>query len=228
MALGFLLHSRPFRERSAIASFLTESEGRLDAVVRLPRSRQSAPMPFCQYALEWTGRSELKSLTVCELAGPGWRLHGTSLYCGLYLNELLYRLAKYRPAGNALFSGYQQAVEGLALGREPEPLLRQFELLLLQAMGFGLCLDRDINGQALVPEARYAYAVEAGLVPAVGASGFREQVVAAGADFLAMAHDDYSSPVVRAVAKQLLRAVLAHYLGGEPLRSRHFFLKPGQ
>jgi DNA repair protein RecO (recombination protein O) len=41
MPRGFLLHSRPYRETSLIATFMTDSDGRIDLLVRSARGARN-------------------------------------------------------------------------------------------------------------------------------------------------------------------------------------------
>ncbi len=179
------------------------------------------PLLFCCYEAQWSGRAELKQLQCCESVAVPLILHAQALYCGFYLNELLYRLLPRQDVDSDFFSLYTQTLLQLQAA-EAEPLLRSFELSLLAAMGYGLCFSADIYGAALMPAKEYAYLLEQGLIP-LDATASSPATVGLGADFLALDRRDFSAPTTKKLAKQLLRRVLAMYLGGRPLRSREFF-----
>jgi DNA repair protein RecO (recombination protein O) len=228
MPRGFLLHSRPFRESSRIATFLTDTDGRLDVIVRAARAggkrRASVPLPFLPYELSWAGRAELKHLQYCEPAGELFHLVGQPLYCGFYLNELLWRLLPAHMPEPVLFDAYAGALRQLAAGDAMEPVLRRFELTLLAELGYGLALSCDSDGNALQADALYCFVSQQGLVPTAremkGSS-----VCGSGTEFLAIAASDFASPAVCRLAKALLRTALAQYLGNKPLRSRELFAR---
>lgn len=68
---AWLLHQRPFKERSVIARFLVEGNGIVAMVVhgvRQSRSRLAASLqPFHRVLVRWRGRGELKTLVDLEL-----------------------------------------------------------------------------------------------------------------------------------------------------------------
>src|SRR5690606_24194957 len=153
--LAYILHSRPYKETSALVDFFT-AEGRVRAVLRAARGRVgSLARPFLPLDLELRGRSELRSVQRLESAGIPLLLSGQALYSGLYLNELLMRLLAPEDAQPALFDTYAQSLAALAAGRPLEPVLRAFEWRLLDELGYGFALDSDLDGQPIDPQQRY-------------------------------------------------------------------------
>ncbi len=227
MPQGFLLHSRPYRETSLIATFLTDTAGRQDLLLR--SVRQSAkkmklmPQAFCCYELAWAGRGELKQVQWIEALSSAIVLQGDRLFCGFYINELLYRLLSQHEAEAAHFELYAQTLASLCCEPDIEPVLRHFELSLLELLGYGLSLDCDTNGHPLQEDGMYCYVPEQGLV-ALGESGNAAMIAGSGAAFFATARRDFSLRETRQLAKRLLRVVLSMYLGGRPLRSRELFV----
>lgn len=232
MPRGFLLHSRPYRETSLIATFMTDTDGRIDLMLRSARggrSRKSQPiLPFCLYELSWVGRGDLKHLQFFETLDSAVELSGTGLFCGFYLNELLYRLLPQHEPEHVLLPAYSLALQRLANGTgEFEPVLREFELTLLDSLGYGLDLLKDKGGALLEPGCHYIFEPESGLrrvgsdVPA--ASLAKDAVVGEAGLFVAIARRDFSEIRVRHLAKAVLRSALSVYLGGRPLRSRELF-----
>ncbi len=225
---AFVLHTRPWSETSLIAELLTPGQGRLGVMSRGGRRgrRGAAPalQPFTLLQTDWRGRGELRTLTVAE-PERHFRLQGDWLYAGLYLNELLLRLLERDDAQPGIFKAYALALVALADMTDLEPPLRRFELHLLEALGYGFPLDRDIDGAEVRPGTDYELLRDSGLAPA-GPLAVRdgpEPVRFAGAHLLALAADDFSAPAVRLAAKRLTRAALAQHLGGRPLRSRELF-----
>ena len=198
----------------------------MDVVARASRSatkkRPLSPLQFTPYEMQLSGRGELRHLVNCETSGPAFCLQGQSLYCGLYLNELLYRLLPRHEPESELFQAYIAALRQLADGASHEPCLRVFELALLDAMGYGLSLQHDIAGVPLDPEQYYLYQPECGLVVADNPSSGCT-LTALGKKFLAIAACNYAEADVRQLAKHLLRSVLVLYLGSKPLQSRKLF-----
>jgi DNA repair protein RecO (recombination protein O) len=217
---AFVLHSRAYRESSALVDFLTP-QGRLRAVMRSARGKSgSLARAFVPLELELRGRGELKSVARLESAGLPNMLLGNELFSGLYLNELLIRLLPAEDPHPELFEHYQLTVLALAAKRPLEPLLRAFEWRLLEQLGYGFALDHDLQGQPLEVGGFYrllpdqGFAAELQLQPGVFV----------GRDLLAMAGADWTAPGALAAAKRLMRQALAPHLGGKPLVSRELFI----
>lgn len=217
---AYVLHSRAYRESSALVDFLTP-HGRLRAVMRGARGKAgSLARPFIPLEAEFRGRGELKNVARLEPAGIPNLLAGEALFSGLYLNELLIRLLPAEDPNPAIFQHYAMTVLGLAEGRAIEPLLRSFEWRLLDELGYGFALDLDSEGQAIAEGGLYRLQTETGLVPV----GHLQPGVFQGAELLAMAQADWAAPGALAAAKRLMRQALAPHLGGRPLVSRELFM----
>ncbi|MGH8353061.1 MAG: DNA repair protein RecO [Pseudomonas sp.] len=217
---SFVLHSRPYRESSALVDFLTP-QGRLRAVLRGARGKAgSLARPFVPLEAEFRGRGELKNVGRLESAGIPNLLHGEALFSGLYLNELLIRLLPAEDPHPALFEHYAATLIALAAGRPLEPLLRAFEWRLLDELGYGFALATDLAGQPVAADGLYRLLPDAGLEPV----GQLQPGLFHGAELLAMAEADWSAPGALAAAKRLMRQALAPHLGGRPLVSRELFM----
>ena len=161
--LAYVLHSRAYRENSALVDFLTP-QGRLRAVLRSARGKAgSLARPFVPLDVEFRGRGELKNVGRMESAGIAAWLEGEALFSGLYLNELLIRLLPAEDPHPGVFDHYAATLAALAEKRALEPLLRSFEWRLLDDLGYGFALDADINGEALAADGMYRLQVDAGL-----------------------------------------------------------------
>jgi len=113
-------------------------------------------------------------------------------------------------------------VQALAAGEPPERALRHFELTLLAEIGYGLNLEHDAeSGEPLEPTRAYQYVIERGPVPALTAR--EAQAGYLGAELAAIARGDFTDARDAQNARRLLRAVLDHYLGDRPLRTREVF-----
>lgn len=217
---AFVLHSRPYRESSALVDFFTP-EGRLRAVLRGARGKAGTlARPFVPLEVEFRGRSELKSVGRLESAGLAYWLDGNALFSGMYLNELLIRLLPAEDAHPRMFDHYAATLPALAAKRPLEPILRSFEWQLLSELGYGFSLDTDVAGQSITSNGLYRLLPEAGLEPV----GQFQPGLFNGAELLAMAEADWSAPGALAAAKRLMRQALAPHLGGRPLVSRELFM----
>lgn len=219
---AYVLHSRPYRENSALVDFLTP-QGRLRAVLRSAKGKAgSLARPFVPLDVEFRGRGELKNVGRMEGAGLAVWLEGEALFSGLYLNELLIRLLPAEDPNTVVFEQYAATLLALAEGRPLEPLLRAFEWRLLDELGYGFALDMDINGEPLAADGMYRLLVDAGLERVY----LLQPGLFQGAELLAMADADWSAPGALSAAKRLMRQALAVHLGGRPLVSRELFRKP--
>lgn len=217
---AFVLHSRPYKETSALVDFLTP-QGRLRAVLRGARGKAgSLARPFSPLELELRGRGELKNVARLESDGVSHWLQGQTLYSAMYLNELLLRLLPAEDPHPALFDHYSLTLQALAGNPPLEPLLRAFEWRLLDELGYGFALNVDIGGLPIRASGLYRLQPDAGLEPVLQLQPGLFQ----GADLLAMADADWSSPGALAAAKRLMRQALAPHLGGRPLVSRELFM----
>lgn len=217
---AFILHSRAYRESSALVDFLTP-QGRLRAVLRGARGKAGTlARPFVPVEVEFRGRGELKNVGRLEAGGiPRW-LHGEALFSGLYLNELILRLLPAEDPHPVLFEHYAATLDALAEGRALEPLLRAFEWRLLDELGYGFALAQDLHGDAVVVGQLYRLLPDAGLEPV----HLLQPGLFQGAELLAMAEADWTAPGALSAAKRLMRQALAPHLGGRPLVSRELFM----
>ena len=220
---AYVLHSRAYRDTSALGDLLTLDHGLQRVVWRGARGqrRKLAPQLFVPMLVGMTGRSELKTLTQAEIAGRFSLLQGDTLYSGLYLNELLVRLLTSADPQPLLFAAYQQALEQLAEGAPLEPVLRRFEWQLLDSLGYGFSLENDANGHPLIAQQRYIWHATDGLQPIT--DPLQADAGLPGTALLAMAADDWSAAITLRAAKQLMRQALAAQLGDRPLVSRTLF-----
>ncbi|GAB4063732.1 DNA repair protein RecO [Uliginosibacterium sediminicola] len=230
-AHSFVLHTYPWRETSLIVEVFTRDHGRLPLVAKGARRPGSALrgvlMAFQPLAVSWTGKSEVKTLTGAYWQGGQALLVGLALLCGYYLNELMLRLLPREDPHPQLFERYAQTMRALAAGSATAPLLRSFELALLQELGYGLTLDVLADtGEAVQPEGRYVFMLEHGVLAAQGLidDKMSDLPLMSGRCLLAMARDDFSDAETLAQAKSLMRRLLQHYLGAQPLESRRILM----
>src|SRR5687767_2024423 len=142
MDRGYVLHSYPYRETSLILQAWTERHGRLGLVAkgaRRPKSPQRAVLvPFQPLTLDWFGRGELRTLKTAEPTVPAIPLRGQYLLSAFYLNELLLKLTTRDDPHERLFEAYDRAITDLRAAQPLEPVLRRFELALLQELGYAV------------------------------------------------------------------------------------------
>ncbi len=222
---AFVLHHSHYGETSLLLEAFVRAHGRIGLIAkgaRRPRSPlRPLLVPFQPLLISWTGRGELGTLTAAEAVGGGVGLSAGQVYCGLYLNELLVRLLHRNDPHEDLFDIYALSLERLCSPAVTEIALRLFEKHLLQELGYGLVLDREVAGNSPIsPDADYDYVPERGPVPAPAAEG---GVRLKGASLLALAMGRFPDADALRETKALTRACLARHLGAIPLHSRSLF-----
>jgi len=224
----YLLHTRNYRESSQLVDLFSRDYGRLRAVAKGAHGKRKLGgqqlQAFTPLSLSWRGKGDLKNLTSVEASGNNAALHGEKLYIGLYLNELLVRLLpEYVPHEN-VFDRYSDLIAQLGSNTDPEPLLRRFELLLLEEIGYGFDMTTELaENRPIVAGETYYFRPDQGFIRADGFSGQGKESSFEGEYLLAMAEDDFQSVEVRRCAKRLLRGALQAQLGERPLLSRQLF-----
>ncbi len=223
---AYVLHSRNYRDSSLILELWTPEYGRMAAVARGARSpgRRAAQVylqAFAPLLVSWTGRSSLKTLTGREARGQRPPLKGERLFSGLYINELLVRLFPHEDPHPELYGRYEALLDYLRGSDDLEPALREFELQLLDEMGYGIQLAHDAERDELVDsEIFYCYIPELGMVRSC--ERYRQLPKIRGSSLLAMSAGVYDQET-RQSAKLLLRQALSVQLGDKPLNSRNLF-----
>lgn len=223
---AFVLHAYPFRETSLIVEVFSRDFGRVALLARGARRPRSVLrgllLAFQPLELAWAGKGEVQTLMKAEWQGGQPLLAGKALFCGYYLNELLLHLLPREDAHERLFSVYGETLRRFADGWH-ESDLRRFERALLQELGYGLTLESDASGTSLDPAGHYAYEIERGPVrlQRPGSSA----LAVSGKTLIDLARGDFADPRSLAEAKQLMRALIAHYTGGKGLESRKIFME---
>ncbi|UQB43219.1 DNA repair protein RecO [Thiomicrospira microaerophila] len=231
---AFILHSRPYRETSVLLSLFTPELGKVSASLRGVRSTSKAArqkqawlQPFQPLLLNWREGTDAQPDWVkpqnLEPNGSNYGLKADANICGLYLNELLYRLLQPGLGLNELFTQYQQTLFALSQSNERELMawhLRQFELALLTELGYGLDLTQDAQGQSIEEAAIYRYQMQTGLYRIAPDADLSESIT--GACLLKLANQQFCVGCLSAW-KLFLRRVLQPHLGVKPIATRALF-----
>lgn len=223
---SYVLHGRPYQESSLLLEVLSRSHGRVGLVARGARGSRSRwknlLQPFRPLLLSWTQKGELGTLTAADQVASPPALAGESLFCGLYANELTTRFLQRSDPHPELFEHYRQLVAELASGSRLQPLLRIYEVQLLQAAGFGLQLDHEFGGSELISkDAWYFYVPESGPKRREYAAE-KEHELVSGAALLALKSGDIEERYLKQL-KIMMRKLIRFYLGDKPLNSQSLF-----
>lgn len=223
--LVYVLHTYPFKETSLVVELFSRDFGRIAAVAKGARRPHSAMRGMLQsfqtLNAAWSGKNELRNLHSLDWSAGLLLLQGEALMCGFYLNELLLRLLPREDAFEALFDYYTQTLHTLMSGADLANTLRQFELTLLQELGYAVPLTLDESELAIDANATYRYEAEYG---ACALSATKNGVALAGKTLLDMERGDYTDAQTKLQSKQLMRYLIAHYLGDKPLHTRQLLM----
>ncbi|MEC7815304.1 MAG: DNA repair protein RecO [Pseudomonadota bacterium] len=228
---AYVLHRRPWRETSLLVDLFTLNHGRMSVIARGATGKKS-PLkaqlqPFQPLLVDWSGRSDLKTLGQVEVRAAPLVTRTRALYSGLYLNELLQRILPVADPHPTLFAAYIGALSELSepgRGQDVEPVLRRFERAFAAALGYDFAWDTATDtGMPVRPGQVYGYDPVQGIV----SSSVRDVRLSQlpGEALLALAEDDLNNEEARRTAKRVMRVLMDYLLQGKPLNSRTLFLQ---
>ena len=222
---AYVLHRRPYQEITNLVQFLTLGHGRVTAVVR-----QSSKMigknvqPFIPVLLSCSGRGDLLNLREFDPQGRALLATPEEQMIGMYINELVTRLVPQHTASRSLFECYADTLAEVAHSDAFEPVLRRFEVKLLEISGHGLQLDHDhLTYEPLVAGAVYHYEPSEGPVRC-NSGQTRGGVLCHGETLLDLARGlTEGGERTLGEAKALLRATISYHLKNRVLHTRSLF-----
>ena len=232
---AFVLHTYPYRETSLIVEAFTGLHGRVVLVAKGAKRPHGAMRgllsPFQALTLNWFGKSDMKTLKTVEQERILPQLSGSALLSAFYMNELLLKLTHREDPHETLFEAYHDAVSALAALsagrsgiREIATILRQFEVRLLQELGYALQLTEEADSRApLDPAVEYVYQAERGPIRCEMArqSYNDDSLQLTGKTLIDMSNNEYGDPQTQIQAKQLMRKMINHLLGDKILHTRN-------
>jgi DNA repair protein RecO (recombination protein O) len=221
---AFLLHSIPYRETSLIVDLFTREHGRIAAVAKGARRRQSVLRPvlmsFQPIRVILTGRNELRNLIGAEWSGGMVAPDGDALICSFYMNELLIKLLAREDPHPLLFDAYCQALSAFAAAASLDATLRVFEWHLLRETGYAPDLRQDADGKMIAADHCYRWLPNAGFI----VSEPDEAAAVSGATIKDISTGQFQTALARQQAKILTRTILSHHLNGAPIHSRQILI----
>ena len=226
---GYLIHHRKYRDRSHIVHLFTQEYGRIDGILR-----QTPPPQYQPISLQASGKSELKNFTKLEIVNQPIFFFGDAFFSGFYLNEILLRLCPLEvemPQTYAKYSETLVALQQLSTQTDPntylKQILRQFEYVLLEELGYALDFSVDANQVQINPQQHYYFQLNDGFIPSAKAS----RSTMSGQQILTMlSHEngrDFNPEQLQLLTK-LYRQVITVLLGDRPLKSRQLWIQNSQ
>jgi DNA repair protein RecO (recombination protein O) len=224
---AYLLHSRPFRDSSLLLDLLTRDHGRISAIARGVRSVKSKNkallQSFVPLQVNLYGKSELKTLTQVEALSAPLMLRQRKLFAALYMNELLSRLL-HRQEGDAhIFSLYESSLGQLSSADAIEPVLRCFEIDLLELLGYGIDFSLFAEDDQ-AEDAYYYFNAEQGFELVHNPDEKREKYYP-HAELCKIYSREFGDGSTLKFAKRLLRTAFSVHIGDRELSSRQLFRK---
>ncbi len=234
--IAYILHKRAYRETSSILEVLTRDYGRISLMARGSRGVRSKTagslLLFAPLVVSWQGKGNLpylKSVERADLKAPV--LKNKSLLSAMYINELLMYLLHKDDIQEAIFKHYHHCLYSLENDKNLEITLRQFEINLLELLGFGLNLHAEADtGEKILADSTYRYQLEHGPVKTCETTKSDVPEIS-GSCLLALAGEQYQmiseNSQDLAELKRLMRYVINHHLGHKKLKSRELFKPVG-
>jgi len=165
---AFVIHSRPYKETSLIVTFLSENNGKINAVAKGAKrknSRLSGNLePFQCLNIDFRGRSDLKTLYLAESCEVFKDFKGSeNLYSAFYINELINFLITQSEESVELFDIYKNCISSLKDNASIENILRNFELDLLGVLGYEINFSTEYGTNNDIDcELKYKYSPQSG------------------------------------------------------------------
>ena len=217
---AYCIHARRYRESSRIMEMLTPEHGLVSCLGHGSKKKNaSIDLLFTPLLISWSGRGELFTLTHFETITAKEVTSPAVCIMGMYLNELILKLVPKSSPSKEIFDLYQNVMRLLEDGKNQERVLRLFEIELLELVGHGLSLDKEMDHETPIHEdAVYRYDV--GIGPARIQHANSAWNVVKGATLIALQSPLNMDPLHLSEAKQLMRGVINWHLDSRPLHSR--------
>ena len=205
----YLLHAETSGLRQLKLNFINNSGRQFSAFT----PNKNKPFMFCQLDADF--KSLNHSLLLADwYALDQVHLKGEPLFYGLYLNELLIRLAKMEELSESFIGVYAASLQLLSDETQRLGAVRYFEKRLLGDLGYGISLDVDHKGVPVQANQRYHYIAGAGLQQTIKNDSFTGSAIQA-ADC-----NDWSVPGSLSAARLIYSAEIDRLLDGKKLLSR--------
>ena len=221
---AWVLHTRPYRERSLLVDLLTETYGKIALVANGIRGHKRSAtrawlQPFTPLCISWSGKQSLYTLRHIEARQQAFTLQAHRLITGFYVNELIMYLLHRDDPCPSIYRLYSQLMAQLSQKQRCyQDKLRYFEKNLLLLMGYGLNFKYERNGQGatIYPQRHYTFDPEKGFLLCQWKNN---ALTFSGQSLQALDQETLDTPQALQEAKRLLRLVLDHHLQHKVIRS---------
>ena len=217
---AFVIHSRPYKETSLIVTFLSEKNGKINAVAKGAKRKNSKLSgnlePFQCLNIDFRVRSDLKTLYLAEPCEVFKDFMGSeNLYSAFYINELINYLITQSEESAELFDIYKNCVAKLKDERSIENVLRNFELDLLGVLGYEINFSTEYGTNNDIDfEQKYKYSPQSGFSKST--NGFDGKILNE------ISNRSFSKDAL-AASKEINRKTIEYYFEELNIKSRVFF-----
>ncbi len=225
---AYLLHSRPYKESSALLTIFSRSKGKITCMakgLKKPKSRlSSARQLFKELTVEVSvpkkeeGLHQLISAELLLAVPLRPRLYTIELSLH-YMNELIYILLPQSAHDEGIYELYQYIVEYID-EENSEHLMRRFEIQLLEALGYGVQFDVDDTGVEI--DANKKYFIQPMMAPSVALTEKGKFVLGEPLQVIAKGPESWGVLELK-VLKYIMRLNINAILNGRTLNSRKLF-----
>ncbi|AWX99983.1 DNA repair protein RecO [Marinomonas primoryensis] len=224
---AYVIHTRPFQDSKILLDMLTLEQGLIRGVWRLPKKEARViPGPFLCYEMEFSGRSDLKTVKSLESVKCASSLEGLPLYAAFYAHELLEKLLPANLPLPDVYVLYKWLIESLYSGAPIAPLLRRFEVGLFSELGVGINMVSTGRGDSIEARQLYQFHYKFGLRPYYGEIPKQMPMLFVEGQVALNYHSGkWMDKQVLSLAKELHRHWLDSLLSGKPVVSRRLLPK---
>lgn len=217
--VGYVIHSRRYKENSLLVDFFTLNHGRISAIARSVKSLKSKSKALLQpyTPLELTlkqTRGSLFTLNECNAKSKSKEIKLPNIFCASYLNELLYYLFNIQDSCPKLFATYIESLERITQNDNVAKTLRIFEFTLLETLGYGIDFS-DNEGFEIQDSLYYVYTQSDGFCKCD-----YNEFAYRGSILNAIARNDLSDISSLNLAKELCNKALKGLLGNKTIKSK--------
>ncbi len=222
---AYCIHARRYRESSRIMEMLTPEHGLVSCLGHSSKKiNSSTDLLFSPLLISWSGRGDLFTLIHFESVAAKQVTSPAICIVGMYLNELILKLVPRSSPSKEIFDLYQNIVCLLEESSSQEKVLRLFEIELLELVGHGLSLDKEIDHETPIHEdVIYRYDVGIGPARIPNKNVARENTawnVIKGSTLIALQSPLNMDATCQLEAKRLMRGIINWHLDSRPLHSR--------
>ncbi|MGL5743013.1 MAG: DNA repair protein RecO [Legionella sp.] len=218
---AWVLHKQWSGDTSARVSFFTRELGLLQCYCKGGRTpkKQALLQEFTPLWISLRERYERYYVQSVETNAPSYQLTASSLFSGLYINEILYYALSPHASDPALYEAYLFTLRMLAVTKdklELEALLRRFEWTFIQSCGYSFSLTHEARTEdPIADDLCYRFIAGEGFV--------LERKGISGSHILALAEDNLSEAPYLKSAKIIMRQAIDHLVGGREIRARSLY-----